>query len=561
MPDRIHSRRWGILAVLCLSLLMVVVDNTIVNVALPTLSDELDASITELQWVVDSYTLVFAALLLAFGHLGDRFGRKLALQVGLVIFAGTSLLAAFSSTSGQLIGARALMGIGAALVFPATLAILVNVFTDKRERVMAIGIWSACTGLAVALGPVTGGFLLEHFAWGSIFLVNIPLTALALIAGWVLVPNSKDADAGRLDVPGLLLSVAAVALVVWAIIEAPNFGWTSVAVVSAGTIGIILGAVFVAWERRLSHPLLDVRLFRNLRFTAASGAVTTAFFALFGFIFLITQYLQLVQGYSPLEAGVRTLPFAIATGITSPLAMLAMRRWGTKAVVATGLSAMAVGFVAAAQLKADTPYVGLTLISMVVIAIGLGLTTGPATESIMGALPAEKGRRRFSGQRHDSRTRRHIRSRRRGVGVRERVRGSRCYCASPARTARIGDRRGTGFGGRRTGASRESSPRGRGNRGRSGPGRLRRWSGPGITRGRRRRRPRRSPRARVPACSRCYDTCRVRPRSGCHSGAGSGLEHPHTCRITVKTGRRSPADRTPDHARREPGRTPPHRYR
>lgn len=390
MPDRIHSRRWGILAVLCLSLLMVVVDNTIVNVALPTLSDELDASITELQWVVDSYTLVFAALLLAFGHLGDRFGRKLALQVGLVIFAGTSLLAAFSSTSGQLIGARALMGIGAALVFPATLAILVNVFTDKRERVMAIGIWSACTGLAVALGPVTGGFLLEHFAWGSIFLVNIPLTALALIAGWVLVPNSKDADAGRLDVPGLLLSVAAVALVVWAIIEAPNFGWTSAAVVSAGTIGIILGAVFVAWERRLSHPLLDVRLFRNLRFTAASGAVTAAFFALFGFIFLITQYLQLVQGYSPLEAGLRTLPFAIATGVTSPLAMLAMRRWGTKAVVSTGLAVMSLGFVLAAQLQADTAYLGLTVISMVTIAIGLGLTTGPATESIMGALPADK---------------------------------------------------------------------------------------------------------------------------------------------------------------------------
>ncbi len=187
-----HPRRWLILAVLCLSLLMVVIDNTIVNVALPTLSTELDASTTELQWIVDAYTLVFSALLLAFGHFGDRFGRKLALQLGLVIFALTSVLAALATTSTQLIGARALMGIGAAFVFPATLAILVNVFTDRRERAAAIGIWSACTGVAVALGPVVGGYLLEHFAWGSIFLVNLPLAALAIIAGWFLVPTSRD---------------------------------------------------------------------------------------------------------------------------------------------------------------------------------------------------------------------------------------------------------------------------------------------------------------------------------------------------------------------------------
>ena len=387
---RVHRLRWWTLAVLCLSLLMVVVDNTIVNVALPTLSTDLDASTTELQWIVDAYTLVFSALLLACGHFGDRFGRKLALQLGLVLFAATSLLAALSTTTTQLIGARALMGIGAAFVFPATLAILVNVFTDTKERAAAIGIWSACTGLAVALGPVTGGYLLEHFAWGSIFLVNLPIAAIALVAGWLLVPTSRDLTVGAMDHLGLVLSAAGVGLVVWSIIEAPHWGWTSPAVMVAGLVGIVLLVGFVLWERRSSHPLLDVSLFRNARFSAASLSVAAAFFALFGFIFLITQYLQLVQGYSPLEAGLRTLPFAIATGVTSPLAIVAMHRWGSKLVVATGLAVMSLGFVLASFVEVDTPYVGLTLISMVTMAVGLGLTTGPATESIMGALPVEK---------------------------------------------------------------------------------------------------------------------------------------------------------------------------
>jgi EmrB/QacA subfamily drug resistance transporter len=389
-PSRIHRLRWWTLAVLCLSLLMVVIDNTIVNVALPTLSTELDASTTELQWIVDAYTLVFAALLLAFGHFGDRFGRKLALQLGLVLFAATSLLAALSTTSTQLIGARALMGIGAAFIFPATLAILVNVFTDTKERAAAIGIWSACTGLAVALGPVTGGYLLEHFEWGSIFLVNLPIAAIALIAGWVLVPTSRDSSVGGMDHLGLALSAIGVGLVVWSIIEAPHLGWTDPLVMVGGLIGMGLLAGFVVWERRIAHPLLDVRLFRNARFSAASLSVAAAFFALFGFIFLITQYLQLVQGYSPLEAGLRTLPFAIATGVTSPLAIVAMHRFGSKLVVAAGLAVMSLGFVLASLVEVDTPYVGLTLLSMVTIAVGLGLTTGPATESIMGSLPAEK---------------------------------------------------------------------------------------------------------------------------------------------------------------------------
>ena len=282
------------------------------------------------------------------------------------------------------------MGVGAAFVFPATLAILVNVFTDTKERAAAIGIWSACTGLAVALGPVTGGYLLEHFAWGAIFLVNLPVAAVALVAGWLLVPTSRDLNAGSMDHLGLGLSAVGVGLVVWSIIEAPHLGWTSSLVVTAGFVGVALLVAFVLWERRVDHPLLDVSLFRNARFSAASLSVAAAFFALFGFIFLITQYLQFVQGYSPLEAGLRTLPFAIATGITSPLAIVAMHRWGSKLVVSVGLAVMSVGFVMASFVEVDTPYLGLTVISMVTMAIGLGLTTGPATESIMGVLPADK---------------------------------------------------------------------------------------------------------------------------------------------------------------------------
>ena len=379
--------RWWVLAILCLSLFMVVVDNTLVNVALPTLSAELGATTSNLQWIVDAYTLVFSALLLAFGYFGDRNGRRLALQAGLVIFAITSGLAALSQTTAQLIGARALMGIGAALIFPATLAIIISVFTDVKERAVAIGIWSGVTGLAVAAGPVTGGLLLEHFGWGSIFLVNMPIAAVALVAGRLVVPDSRDPKPGRLDRLGLMLSVTAVAGVIWAVIEAPHRGWTSPEVVVTGTLGLLLLVGFVLYERRIANPLLDVTLFANPRFSAASIAIASAFFGLFGFIFLITQYMQLVLGYSPLAAGVRTVPFAVVTGLFSPASIAIMHRVGTKAVVATGLFLMSAGFVVASTLSADSAYFGPVLLAMVIMAAGLGLTTSPATEAIMGALP------------------------------------------------------------------------------------------------------------------------------------------------------------------------------
>jgi EmrB/QacA subfamily drug resistance transporter len=395
-PGRSHGRsgthpgrRWAILAVLCVSVFLIVVDNTIVNVALPTLSRELDASTSELQWIVDAYTLVFAGLLLAGGSLGDRYGRKGALQIGLVLFGLCSAAAAWSGSADALILWRAAMGVGAALIFPATLAILVNVFTVPSERAKAIGIWAAVSGLSVALGPVSGGWLLEHFWWGSVFLVNVPIVIAGVIAVAMVVPTSRDDRVRRLDPVGLVLSVVGVTLAVWAVIEAPVNGWGSSETILAFVGATALLAAFVGWELRSDHPMLDVRVFRNLRFTAGSVAVTFAFFALFGFIFMVTQYFQFVRGYGTLEAGLRTVPFALFTGVAAPLSARLALRFGSKVVVAVGLSSMAVGFLVAATLAADSSY-WLIVVSMLFMGGGLGLVNAPATESIMGALPPSK---------------------------------------------------------------------------------------------------------------------------------------------------------------------------
>ena len=385
-----YRRRWLILAVLALSVFLVVVDNTIVNVALPTLSRDLGASTTELQWIVDAYSLVFAGLLLAAGGLGDRIGRKGTMQVGLVIFAAMSVVGAFSTSSGQLIAARAAMGIGAALVFPATLAILTNVFTDPTERAKAIGIWSAVSGMAVAFGPVTGGFLLEHFWWGSVFLVNVPIVAVALIAGWFIVPTSRDPESGRFDLLGTLLSITGVGLLVYTVIEGPRWGWNSPSTIAGFVGAAVLLAAFVFWERTREHPLLDVRVFRIARFSAAAGSISIAFFTLFGFIFIVTQYFQFVRGYSTLSAGLHTLPFAIFAGITAPNAARLALRFGPRRVVGTGLLTMMIGFIIIGFCNADTAYFGPVIISMAFIATGLGLVTSPSTAAVMSSLPKEK---------------------------------------------------------------------------------------------------------------------------------------------------------------------------
>jgi EmrB/QacA subfamily drug resistance transporter len=385
-PDR---RRWLTLAVLCLSLFVIVVDNTIVNVALPTLVRDLGTTMSELQWVVDSYTLVFAGLLLSAGSLGDRFGRRGALAIGLAIFGAASAAAAFSGSVGPLVAARAVMGIGAALIMPATLSILTNVFTDARERAVAIGVWAAVAGAAVALGPVAGGFLLEHFWWGAVFFVNVPIVVAALVAVSLFVPTSRDPAAPRVDVAGSLLSIVGLTALVWAIIEAPDRGWTSSSVLVGFTAAGIVLTAFLWWELHTREPMLDLRLFANPRFSAASGAVMLTAFALFGFIFMSTQYLQFILGYSALAAGVHTLPFAAAVMMFAPMSSKLVDRFGTKTVVAVGLGLFAAGMLVAAGTTVDSTY-NRVLLAILLMGTGMGVSNAPATESIMGALPREK---------------------------------------------------------------------------------------------------------------------------------------------------------------------------
>jgi EmrB/QacA subfamily drug resistance transporter len=384
-PD---PRRWWILAVLCLSLIVISLDNTILNVALPTLERDLGASSSQLQWIVDSYMLVFAGLLLTAGALGDRFGRRRALTLGLLIFGAASALSAVATSPEMLIATRALMGVGGAFIMPSTLSILTNVF-PASERAKAIGIWAGVAGIGIAIGPVAGGWLVEHADWSWIFLVNLPIVAVALLGGRMLVPESQDPAAPRLDVPGFALSIAGLASLVWAIIEAPGRGWTDPGTLAAFGAAALALSAFVAWELRAKEPMLDVRLFRNRRFSASSVAISLAFFALFGMIFFLTQYLQSVLGYTAFEAGVRTLPVAVGLVLGGPLSAKLTERIGTKVVVAAGLALVATGLGLLGFADADSGY-GLIAVAQLVLGFGMGNAMAPATEAIMGSLPLEK---------------------------------------------------------------------------------------------------------------------------------------------------------------------------
>jgi MFS family permease len=356
-----YQRRWWALAVLCLSLVVLAMDNTILNVALPTLARDLGATGSELQWMVDAYLLVFAGLLLTMGAAGDRFGRKLALNAGLLVFAAASAASAFAGSPAVLITARAAMGIGAALIMPATLSIITNIF-PPTERGRAIGVWAGVAGLGVVLGPVVGG--------------------------WLLVPESRDPSATPLDPIGAALSVAALVGLVYGIIQAPEDGWTDPVILGAFGVAAALSVAFGWWERRSQHPMLPMELFRNPRFSAASGAIAMAFFALFGSVFLLTQHLQFVLGYTPLQAGVRVLPVA-ALAVAAPLAARLVERIGTKLVVVTGLLIVAGALWLLSTVEFGDGY-GLVAATLALLGIGMGLTVAPATESIMGSLPLAK---------------------------------------------------------------------------------------------------------------------------------------------------------------------------
>lgn len=378
-----------VLVSLLLAAFAINLDTTIVNVALPTLVHDLHTSNSQLQWVVDAYNLVFAALLLASGSLSDRVGRKGMLLSGLAVFGVASVLGGFTTTPGQLILVRCFMGLGAAMVFPATLSLISNVFVERAERARAIGLWGATAGMAIALGPIAGGWLLERFSWTSIFFAMAPVAALAGVLVAASAPRSRDPHAQRIDAPGFVLSTAAMAILVYTIIEAPVHGWGAARTLSGFAAAAALLGAFVAWERRVRAPMLEVSLFRNLRFTAASGSVTVAFFTLFGFIFLITQYFQFFKGYSPLSAGVHLLPVASAVGVSSVLGTRLALRFGTKLVVSAGLIAVTAFYVWVSTASVSTAYATLAA-QMVLYGIGMGFTSTPATEAIMGVVPTRK---------------------------------------------------------------------------------------------------------------------------------------------------------------------------
>ena len=367
---------------------MVVIDNTILNTALPTLARVLHAGTSSLQWITDAYTLCFAALLIPAGALGDQFGRKRSLVGGLIVFALGSAAAAFAPGTGMLIGARVVMGLGAAFVMPATLSILNAVF-PPAERPQAIAAWSAVAGVGIVIGPTLGGLLLSHFWWGSVFLINVPLVAVALAGVIRAVPETAEPSGHRLDIPGVVMVAGALVAIVDAIIEAPDRGWIAPSTLAEVAVGVAALGAFVWWELRVAHPLIDLRIFTSRPFTTAAASVTVIFFALFGSLFLLTQYLQLVHGYSPLSAGLRALPFAAAMGAMSPVSTVLAQRLGSRVVVPAGLALMGFGLLDLSTAGVHTSYPPLA-VAVAIMGAGMGLVMAPASSTIMTTVPAHQ---------------------------------------------------------------------------------------------------------------------------------------------------------------------------
>ncbi|MFG2802391.1 MFS transporter [Streptomyces pseudovenezuelae] len=379
-----YPRRWWALIVLCLSLLIVVMANTSLIVAAPDMTTDLSLSSSDLQWVIDGYTVPYAALMLLLGAIGDKYSRRGALVVGLLIFAGGSVMGSMVDQTGLVIAARAIMGVGAAVVMPATLSLLVAIF-PKRERTRAITAWTATSGLAIALGPLLAGWLLEDHAWGSTFLINVPIAVVAVLGAFVLVPPSKAARMGRIDYVGGLLSIVSVASLVYAIIEGPHFGWGKAPIAAA----VIAGVGFVAftlWELRHPHPMLDVRKFTQRAFSGSMLAVLFFFFGTFGSIYYSTQFLQFVLGYNALETGIRLLPLAGAVFVGAAVTGKLTPRLGVKAMVLPGMVLGTVGVFLLTQIDRSSTYTDF-LPSLLLLGFAIGLSVSPATDTIMGSFP------------------------------------------------------------------------------------------------------------------------------------------------------------------------------
>lgn len=384
-----YKNRWRGLVFICISLLVVSLDNTILNVAIPSISRTLQASASELQWIIDAYILVFASLLLTLGALGDRFGRKRALQAGLVLFGIGSLAAALSNSTEMLIASRAFLGIAGAAILPATLSSISASF-PREERPQAIAIWSAVFGLGVGLGPVIGGWLLERFEWNSVFFVNLPIVVVALVGGQFLIAESKDPGAPKADIPGVILSIIGLFALVYGIVEAGVVGWTASNVLLAFGAAIVFLGAFAWWENRNPDAMLPLEFFRNMSFTGANISLILISFALFGSVFFLSQYFQSVLGFSPLQAGLRILPLAITLVICSAFSQQVNKRLGTKYTVALGAALCGLGLLYMSFVyDIDTPY-ATVMIGQIILAAGLGIAISPATNSVMASIPVEK---------------------------------------------------------------------------------------------------------------------------------------------------------------------------
>jgi EmrB/QacA subfamily drug resistance transporter len=384
----LHDRRWWALVVLCMSLLVTFVGNTSLNIALPTLARELDASTSQLQWSVSVYSLVFSGLLFIGGALGDRYGRKGTLQLGLAGFLVGAAVASTATTMWQIIACRALMGAAAAFIMPSTLSLLVNIF-PPNERTKAIAIWAATTGAAGAFGQVVSGWLLNHFWFGSIFLINVPIILLTLIGSAFLVPSSRDPEVGRLDPIGAVLSVVGVTALVYGLIEAPDAGWTSATSLLAFALSAVGIAVFVQWERRVAEPMLDIRYFRNPAFSMATSGMVVVYVAIYGVMFLFTQYFQLIRGYSPLSTALHLLPIGPIMMTVAPMTPRIVRRIGANVTVAIGMGLIGISYILLGQVTTTTSYAYIITVMSVQV-IGAALTTSPITASIMSAVPPRK---------------------------------------------------------------------------------------------------------------------------------------------------------------------------
>ncbi len=388
--DKWYKLRWISLVFVALSLLVISLDNTVLNLALPSIARDLHASASQLQWIVDAYTLVFAGTLLTMGTIGDRLGRKRVLQAGLVVFGIFSLWAAFSASTGTLVVMRAIMGLGGAAIMPSTLSILTSTFRDAKERAQAIAIWAAVFALGTGIGPLVGGYLLEHYSWSSVFFINIPIIIIALIGGAFAIQDSRGANPHKVDFFGFVLSIAGLFALVYAIIQAGVNGWGSAKVLWAFLIAAVLLTLFIVGELRSKNPILPLQFFRNKSFSGANLALTLVAFGLFGSFFFLGQYLQSVKGYTPLESGVRLLPMAFIIFIAALISARVARALGTKITVGVGILLSSIGFFYFARMMSiDASYLTI-VIGMCIVALGIGMTMSPATNSVMGSIPHGK---------------------------------------------------------------------------------------------------------------------------------------------------------------------------